>query len=281
MTEHSIEKVPEAMCELFGLSSSRPVALTISLQVFARHGGIEGPHKDGWGVAYYEQKDVRLIKDTGAASESEWVHFLEGHRLRSTLILSHIRKATQGARTYSNTQPVVRELGGRMHVFAHNGDLKGLKDAADLKLGRFLPVGDTDSEWAFCALLDRMTDLWPGTAGVPDLNERLARIARFAEALRPLGPANFIYVDGDALFAHGHRRKQANGELAPPGLCVLERRCAPEGDDMAVDGLTLEAGEQDVALVASVPLTDEPWRPLKEGEVVALRNGQVVTAAES
>jgi glutamine amidotransferase len=187
------------MSELFGLSSNRPAALTISLQAFARHGGLEGPHKDGWGVAYYEQKDVRLIKDAGAASESEWVRFLGGHRLRSTLILSHIRKATQDARTYSNTQPVVRELGGRMHVFAHNGGLKGLKDAAGFTLGRYHPVGDTDSEWAFCALLDRMTELWPGTAGVPDLNERLVRIARFAEALRPLGPANFIYGDGEVV----------------------------------------------------------------------------------
>ena len=167
-----------------------------------------------------------------------------------------------------------------MHVFAHNGNLKGFKDAAGLKLGRFLPVGDTDSEWAFCALLDRMTDLWPGTVVVPDLNERLARIACFAESLRSLGPANFIYGDGDALFAHGDKRKQANGALAPPGLCVLGRRCASESDHFAVDGLTLEAGEQEVALIASVPLTDEPWQPLAEGEVVALRNGQVVTNAK-
>ena len=268
------------MCELFGLSSNRPVALTISLQALARHGGLEGPHKDGWGVAYYERKDIRLIKDAGAASESEWIRFLGDHRLRSTLILSHIRKATQGARTYSNTQPFIRELGGRMHVFAHNGNLKGFRDVAGLKLGRYLPLGDTDSEWAFCALLDRMADFWPGTAAEPDLNERLVRIARFAEALRPLGPANFLYGDGDALFVHGDRRTQANGEVAPPGLCVLCRRCAPEGDNIAMDGLALEAGEQEVALVASVPLTDEAWRPLAEGEVVALRNGRIVTTAK-
>jgi len=124
-----------------------------------------------------------------------------------------------------------------------------------------------------------MTELWPGTAEVPDIIERLARIARFAEALRPLGPANFLDGDGDALFAHGHRRKQADGELEPHGLYVLERRCAPEGDDIAVAGLTLDAGEQEVSLVASVPLSDEPWRPLAESEVVALRNGKIVTAA--
>jgi predicted glutamine amidotransferase len=268
------------MCELFGLSSNRPVALTISLQTFARHGGLEGPHKDGWGVAYYEQHDVRLIKDTTAASESEWVRFLDSHKLRSNMILSHIRKATQGKRTFSNTQPFVRELGGRMHVFAHNGNLKGFRNVPALKLGRYRPVGDTDSEWAFCALLDRLTEIWPGTGAVPDINERLARIARFAEVLRSLGPANFIYGDGDALFAHGHRRTQSNGDITAPGLCVLCRRCTPEGDDIAVDGLTLDAGEQEVALVASVPLTDEVWRPLAEGEVAALRNGRIVTAAK-
>jgi hypothetical protein len=30
---------------------------------------------------------------------------------------------------------------------------------------------------------------------------------------------------------------------------------------------------QDVALVASVPLTDELWEPLAEGELIALSNG--------
>ena len=268
------------MCELFGLSSNHPVALTISLQVLARHGGLEGPHKDGWGVAYYEQKDVRLIKDASAASDSDWLRFLARHRLRSPLILSHIRKATQGARTYSNTQPFMRELGGRTHVFAHNGSLRGFKDAPELALGRFLPVGETDSEWAFCALLARMTDLWRRDTTVPDLQERLHRVARFAEVLRRLGPANFLYGDGDALFAHGHRRTQADGTIAPPGLHVLARHCAPEEPATAMDGLALETGIQEVALVASVPLTGEPWRALDEGEVVALRNGRIVFAVQ-
>lgn len=269
------------MCELFGLSSNRAVTLTLSLQVLARHGGLEGPHKDGWGVAYYEQNDVRLIKDAGAAAKSEWIRFLDRHRLRSALILSHIRKATQGRRTYSNTQPFIRELGGRTHVFAHNGNLKGLTDAAGLGLGRYRPVGDTDSEWAFCALLASMIDLWQGQAALPDLRERLERVARFAEALRPLGPANFLYGDGDALFAHGHERLQADGELAPPGLHVLTRRCAPEDDAIPMEGVALETGAQQVALIASVPLTDEPWRPLANGDIIALRNGDVVTAAGS
>jgi predicted glutamine amidotransferase len=57
-----------------------------------------------------------------------------------------------------NCQPFVRELGGRVHVFAHNGDLDIGALRAKLPLGGFRPVGDTDSEYAFCALLGATLD---------------------------------------------------------------------------------------------------------------------------
>jgi predicted glutamine amidotransferase len=40
-----------AMCELFAMSSRHPTDARASLEAFARHGGLEGPHKDGWGLA--------------------------------------------------------------------------------------------------------------------------------------------------------------------------------------------------------------------------------------
>lgn len=265
------------MCELFALSSNRPVALTLSLRALARHGGLEGPHRDGWGVAYYEDNDVRLIKEARAASESPWIRFLEAHALRSRLILSHIRHATQGARRFRNTQPFIRELGGRVHAFAHNGDLEAIRDRTDFAPDRYRPVGETDSEWAFCALLQRMTALWrDADGGIPARADRVALIADFAARLRALGPANFIYADGDTLFAHGHKRKQPETDiLAPPGLWVLCRRCGPEHANPKMTGAALETNTQDVALLASVPLTTEAWRPLEEGEVIALRDGRI------
>lgn len=38
------------MCELSGLSSNHPVALTMSLGEFARHGGPDRSTRDGWGI---------------------------------------------------------------------------------------------------------------------------------------------------------------------------------------------------------------------------------------
>ncbi len=109
------------MCELFAMSSNAPATVSFSLSVLAEHGGKTAPHKDGWGIAYYEDSDVRVLRDTTCASNSQWVQFVEQQELRSTLVMSHIRKATTGAIAIKNTQPFSRELGGHMHVFAHNG----------------------------------------------------------------------------------------------------------------------------------------------------------------
>jgi predicted glutamine amidotransferase len=244
------------MCELFAMCSREPTDARASLAAFARHGGLDAPHGDGWGLAYYAEGDVRLVKDPEPASRSECLRFLNERAFASSMVLSHIRRATQGRLAMRNCQPFARELGGRMHVFAHNGDLDLARLAQRLPLGRFRPVGETDSEYAFCALLERVP------VGAP-LEERLAAVADFAAALRALGPANFLYADGEVLFAHGDRRSPGEGRApVPPGLHVLERSCAPA---------------QRVVLAASVPLSDEPgWRPLAKGDLLALRAGRIV-----
>lgn len=222
---------PAEVCELFAMCSRDPSEVRSSLEAFARHGGLEGPHRDGWGIAYYADEDVRLVKEAGPASDSECMRFIQAHPFVSGMVISHIRKATQGHLAMKNCQPFARELGGRMHVFAHNGDLD------------------------FARLRERMPAAAP-------LAERLAAVAAFAAELRALGPANFLYADGDALFVHAHRRSPGMGAPpAPPGLHLLQRGCAPD---------------QKVVLVASVPLSGEPgWRALREGELLVARGGEV------
>lgn len=206
------------MCELLGMSSNVPATLNLSLSKLAEHGGFSGPHRDGWGVAYYEGPDVRLLKEADAAADSEWNRVVRGHNLRSHIVMAHVRRATMGERSYRNSQPFARELAGRMHLFAHNGWLAGIFAAPGFRATRFHPVGETDSEQAFCVLLDRMSELWMRPNEVPPLDERLAAVSTFAQELRRLGPANFLYADADTLFAHGDRRKQAGTSRAdPPG----------------------------------------------------------------
>lgn len=259
------------------MSSRYPSSVGFSLETLAQRGGHNGPHKDGWGVAYFEGRDVLLLRESSPAAESDLVRFMEVNGPPSNLVLSHIRLATQGKATLRNTQPFQRELGGRAHVFAHNGNMPGIRDAHSLQTQRFTPVGDTDSEFAFCCLLERLGSLWDGSSGSPpSVEDRLDIVADLAASLRSLGAFNFVYADGDALFVHAHIRKQNDGVERPPGLHLLVRSSNQQAVDLTESGIMLAPVAQELALVASVPLTDdEPWEPIAQGEVVALRQGCV------
>lgn len=258
------------------MSSRYPTSVGFSLEKLAQHGGRDGPHKDGWGVAYFDGPDVFRLREASPAAASGLVRFMEKHGPPSNLVLSHIRHATQGEIALRNTQPFQRELAGRMHVFAHNGNLPDVRGKCHLETRRYAPVGDTDSEFAFCCLLERLAKLWDlAIEAPPSLEARLEIVADFAAWLRVLGPFNFIYSDGDALFVHAHRRTQNDGELRPPGLHLLVRSCNEQAVDLTKSGVILAPVAQELTLVASVPLTDEPWEPMREGEVIAVTEGVV------
>lgn len=265
------------MCELFAISSSRKTNVTFSLDEFSKHGGLTGPHKDGWGVAFYANKDVQIIKEASSASNSEYFRFINHHNIQSKFVISHIRKATQGGTNLENTQPFCRELGGRMHVFAHNGDLKGLQNSNLLQHTLAQPLGDTDSEFAFCGLMALLEELWRHQH-TPSIEDRIYTIQNFADLIKPLGPANFIYSDSEYLFVHGHKRMHGDEIIPrPPGLYFLSRACKVE--DIAkpdIAGLTIQSNskEQKVVLIASVPLTTENWTPFHEGELAVFENGE-------
>ena len=215
------------MCELFCLSSRKPTRASFSLRKFAAHGAARTGNVDGWGVAFHEGHEVRLYKEPEPASDSPWLAFIEKHTLPARLLVSHIRRATQGGNSLANTQPFVRELGGRTHLFAHNGDLKEVVTRAADPAHRFHPVGQTDSESAFCLLLQRLAPLWH--RGAPPLTLRLEAITAFAAEMRPLGTFNFLYSDGDYVFGHGHRRLQPDGTVKAPGLWFRHRHRTQQG----------------------------------------------------
>ncbi|MDX1435045.1 MAG: class II glutamine amidotransferase, partial [Gammaproteobacteria bacterium] len=212
------------MCELLAMSSSVPVTVNLSLRAFAEHGGGTGPHDDGWGIAYYHGAYARIIKDVRQAAGSDWVSFVEGRDLRSTSVIAHIRHGTRGGISLENTHPFARELGGRVHVFAHNGTLRDYERDSRFRLDAYRPIGETDSEWVFCVLLGRLREAWTSGAQAPPLGLRRGIVEEFARDVRELGAANFIYCDSEYLFAHATARTHDDGRVGPPGLNMLERR---------------------------------------------------------
>lgn len=96
-----------------------------------------------------------------------------------------------------NTHPFTRELWGRNWTYAHNGQLKGYRQ---LDTGTFRPVGQTDSEYAFCWLLHRLALKYPRT---PSQWPAVFRyIGLLASQLRKEGVFNMLLSDGRFVMAY-------------------------------------------------------------------------------
>lgn len=266
------------MCELFALSASAPVDIKLSLSELARHGGNTGIHSDGWGVAFLDGRDVRMFREPSPAANSPWVQCLQQNPISSDTVIAHIRHATQGAISLANTQPFVRELRGRAHVFAHNGHLGERVRQEGAACERFMPIGETDSEVAFCRFLHALSAC-PTTAG--DVSAMLSTFARVARQMREVGPANMILAVDGHLLVHADRRTQRPGVIEPPGLWILRRSCpGDEAERITGAGIDFTHSALHVVLVASVPLTDESWQPLERGCTLAITRGQVIEAVK-
>lgn len=148
------------MCELLGMSANVPTDICFSFTGLVQRGGRTGPHKDGWGITFYEGNGCRTFKDPQPSFNSPIARLVQDYPIKSCAVVSHIRQANRGEVALENTHPFTRELWGRNWTYAHNGQLKGYRQ---LNTGTFRPVGQTDSEYAFCWLLHQLALKYPRT----------------------------------------------------------------------------------------------------------------------
>lgn len=244
-----------------------PTDLVFSFSGLALRGGARGPHADGWGLALYEGRSVRTFLEPSAAASSTLASYIRSHPIRTLLAIAHVRKRTRGSVSLANTHPFVRELWGRHFTFAHNGTVRGIKRR--IGPGRFRPIGSTDSEYAFCALMNRLERAFPG--GYPDRSSLARAVADAGAEIGELGTFNFLLGDGAQLFARCATK-----------LCYIIRR-APfakatlADDDLAVDFSSVTTPRDRVAVVATAPLTrDETWTIGQPGRMWVFRRGRLV-----
>ena len=100
------------MCELLGMSANVPTDIVFSFTGLMQRGGKTGPHKDGWGIAFYEGRGLRLFQDPVASCESEVAKMVQRYLIKSEVVIGHIRHANVGKVSLVNTHPFVRELWG-------------------------------------------------------------------------------------------------------------------------------------------------------------------------
>lgn len=252
------------MCQLLGMNCNVPTDICFSFTGFQARGGITDVHRDGWGIAFFEGKGVRLFLDPQPSCQSPVAELVRRYPIHSLNVIAHIRKATQGSVGLENTHPFIRELWGRYWIFAHNGNLVDYSPELD---GSYLPVGQTDSERAFCHLLQTLKRRFPDGAPAPEALREV--LDGFASETRRFGPFNFLLSNGERLFAHRSTDLHYIVRRAPFSVAHLK------DEDVSIDFNEVTTPDDCVALVATLPLTDnEVWTPLPVERVAVFFHGE-------
>ena len=253
------------MCQLLGMNCNVPTDVVFSFSGFAERGGRTDHHTDGWGIAFFEDKGLRHFVDHQPAIDSPVADLIRRYPIKSRQVIAHIRKATQGEVSLANCHPFVRELWGRYWVMAHNGDLKNYHPR--LHAG-FKPVGNTDSERAFCWL---MQELAKSHADVPSVPELTLTLRELMPQIAAHGTFNCLLSNGEALWAHASTDLHYVTREHPFGQASLR------DDDLSVNFADQAQPGDRVAVVATLPLTtNEVWTPIPSGTLMVFVNGQAL-----
>jgi glutamine amidotransferase len=254
------------MCELLGMSANVPTDICFSFTGLIQRGGRTGPHKDGWGISFYEGRGCQLFHDPTSSASSEIASLIREYPIKSHTVISHIRLANRGKVCLENTHPFCREMWGRHWTFAHNGQLRGIKKRP---LVNFHPVGTTDSEHAFCWMLDQVKQHFPQRpAKVTGL---MTLIRELCTDLATLGTFNILMSDSTHLYAFCSRKLSWITRRAPFGAASLI------DSEMSVDFGAETTPRDVVSIIATRPLTDnENWTDMARGEFLVLKKGETL-----
>ena len=259
------------MCQLLGLCFNKEVSVQLAFSGL-KAGAADNP--DGWGVAWYDEYGIQVIKEARPVDRSRLARsFMEDLGARSRIFTSHIRRATAGEAGYVNTHPFYRKFDNKTWVFAHNGTID--VDQLSLSPREFIPIGTTDSELVFCDLLSWLNHYELSLADENDLillHERLKEI-------NCLGELNLIFSDGTYLLAY----HDMSGYV---GLQFLLRRAPYEvvrlrGQYLTIDLAEIIDPDELGYIVASEPLSDENWISFKPGQLLVFSEGNPIFMSES
>lgn len=262
------------MCELLGMSANVPTDICFSFAGLLERGGRTGPHRDGWGITFYEGAGSRSFKDPNPSSDSSVAQLVKSYPIKSQVVISHIRQANVGNVSLENTHPFERELWGKNWTYAHNGQLKDYLTPLQQRTYEtvYQPVGSTDSEWLFCWLLNNVRQHFENQ---PVEHLTLFRyIATLCPIADNFGVFNILLSDGCYTLAYCSNNLHWITRRAPFGRASLI------DVDVTIDFQMETTPDDVVTVITTRPLTDnEDWVKMLPGEWAIFKDGRVVERA--
>ncbi len=269
------------MCELMGMSFAKPVVASVSIQAFSER---SVDNADGWGLAWYPDRSLAMVKQPVRWSVQH-TQFLEHYPgLLSSMYVAHVRDMTVGSTpTHADTHPFSRELNGREYCFAHNGTLTG--EFWQRPLGRFRPIGQTDSEFVFCLLLAELESFAHLADDFqeahldgcfqhakPNADQQWKWLHQYLLRLNDYGKLNCILTDGDHMLVYHDKHGWKN--LTYRNVFLHEDSHHHFGDATVAVNLHAAPVNHGV-IVATNPLSVEGWERFLPGEMKVLHEGTV------
>ncbi|MCF2143243.1 MAG: class II glutamine amidotransferase [Candidatus Heimdallarchaeota archaeon] len=251
------------MCELFGLSANKRVNILFSWKGFSQRGRRQ-PH--GWGVAFYPDNSAIIFKEPIATLSSPLANFLRDYRqIESKIFISHLRYASVGEHKHENTHPFSRKLGEKEWVFAHNGTIPDIDQKFMLEYLK--PLGKTDSEYAFCLILERIQNL----KGEKRISNAIEKIAN---EIAGEGGFNFLLSNGKKLFAYysGYNSLYYL-QRKPP---YHTKRIFLKDEDVSISLGEMKEQTEKAILVATQPLTNETWIHFEPNKLYEFLEGREI-----
>lgn len=239
----------------------------------------------------YEGRGVRTFHDTLPCASSPIANMVASYPIKTLNMMAHIRYATQGAVSLENVHPFQRELWGIQWTFAHNGDVPNFGQYQPVQdedcrtstqirmLGRcteaiYNPVGDTDSEAVFCAILNALKAEFLTLPTLPVLYEAIQKLCcEIVRGYEKTTILNFLLGCGQfTMFAFSWPGAR-EGSTVWNGLHYLVRsppfKTAKLKDEDYAINFNETNGENDrVAIIATKPLTtNEEWKEFGRGQL--------------
>ncbi|AMM53826.1 class II glutamine amidotransferase [Pyrococcus kukulkanii] len=255
------------MCELFGVNANKDVDVNFTWRGFIRKSEY---NPDGWGIGWYSHfagsRNLSVIKQPIPAYESRIAFAVPALRIRGQIVISHVRLATSEI-SYLNTHPFVRRIWsvGQYDewIFAHNGVLYEVEELPK----RFKPLGTTDSEAAFCYIMENLE-------GIETIRELFIKLHGILDELSDYGTLNILMSNGRYLFAYTY--------YPGKGMWMLRRHPPHEGharlldEDFEVSVGDMKAHDEYAYLVATRRLTDEKWEKMEKNKLYIFRDGALL-----
>lgn len=251
------------MCRLFGMSAAPHRVHATFWLLDAEDSLAEQSRRmpDGTGLGTFTAEGHARVEKQSIAAYEDPQFAREAKERQSRTFVAHVRYATTGEATATNTHPF--EQKGRL--FAHNGMIEDLP-ALEAEVGSYrdLVEGDTDSE-RFFALITRHVDEHGGdvAAGIA------SAVGWIADNVRMLA-INFVMVSADEMWAFRYPDTH--------DLLVLRRRSGGPGGrrhlDHASAAGTVRArssalGALPAVVVATEQMDEDPdWESLCPGELL-------------